>query len=314
MVCALRAMIIFVTISTAYAGHGPCGRKLFSSDNVMKNSEEFSLYLGELVNEQILTLHDLEFFIQGLRQNKILNPIQSPSGNKALELHHREFESILQHNTLNLAEIKSRTEILYGKKQIENSQIKKTEKVTEDVPFVTKNGAIFFKIKHPKLGYAYKILKPGGKTQNKEDWDPLIWPIDVMREQNGSPTLVVLDLLSANSGMGTVPKNSAIRKICADLGESIDLPTVAQYYELFKYFDNSTFSERDISAVVMLDSGFKEFQSLFSTHDQPEYIWSATQFQGRREQSVFSLRSVQYDFYRLSFGAHSGVRCIEVMK
>lgn len=254
---------------------GLCSRKLKTSNERDYSVEEFKSYLGLLLEERILTYQDLNSFLSDLTQGKLSNPIPHTS-NKQFALHHKEFGKLIAKSTISPIEIQNWLKNRFEQLQVVELEKASTAEKTKETPiYVAPNGAMFFKINHPRLGEAVRILKPKGNISKSEDWEPIVWAIHTLKDQHKKTILFknTSALLSSHKD----PKNqfmvsptSPARRACLDLGEKIDLPSHDEYASLLSFFEQTIehhpedYSGRTMSS-VLTPKGLMELEKVFGT-------------------------------------------------
>lgn len=222
------------------ATQGPCARKLLATGDQAQDHAQFTMYLEELVNEQVISMTDLDSFFSALDINKLTNPIPSATSNQNWAFHYKEFESLMKSGSIEPSQIQVWARSFISKRKRTENQQEHSKVETKELPvFYAHDGSTFYKIQHPVLGDAYKILKPGGHVNVPTDWEKLIWPVRPLKERITADSEFNKDLPVDDSNPNLISKNLSFRKICRDLGPEIDLPTVDDYYELLKHFQHT---------------------------------------------------------------------------
>lgn len=254
---------------------GPCVYKLKNGSDQASPTEEFKSYLSLLLENHILTYKDLAPFIADLGKGKLSNPIPNTM-NKSFTVHYNEFADLITKSQIKSAEIQVWVKDKFGNLQNDEVAKESTEGATKEVPvYVAPSGAMFFKINHPKLGEAIRILKPKGNISKEEDWEPIIWAVQTLKDKNKKTILYknTSALLSSHKD----PKNrflvspsSPARKACLDLGKKIDLPSYDEYASLLNFFEQTTehhaedYSGRTMSG-VLTPKGLADLEKIFGT-------------------------------------------------
>lgn len=233
------------------------------------------MYLELLVAERVLTVQSLELFLQQLAQNKLVNPISSNESNKRITLHREEFKKFLSSGSFDLEKIKAWADSFIVKSTTTETEQKNTRKNTEQTPdYISPDGAMFYKINHPQLGEAYRILKPGGHYWVDKDWDETIWDIHPLKDSKGRIRRYQNENGEDNSAKHVVSKSSQARKACLDLGNQVKLPSIEKYSQLLKYFVSKPQDAKP--GLELLGRGLKEFQRLFPEASKVRRFWTSS--------------------------------------
>ena len=277
MKCVLGLMILAILSAEATPLQGPCVRRLLATGDKVEDTAQFIMYLELLLQERVIQVQDLDSFLKALAQDKITNPIPSSDANKEFTLHHAEFQKLLDSGSFDLTQIKTWVNSVILKTQAVEKQKEETRTETEELPFVTPDGTIFYRFKHPLLGMSYKILKPNGNYQNEKDWEKTIWPVKALRDSKNH-FLTMYNIKEINNGMGhyVMPmKDSPAKKACVELGEGIDLPSKNDYIKLLKHFNPHTKGTGPQSLVSLDEEGHQAFKKIFP--DSADRIfWTST--------------------------------------
>ena len=267
----LSTLFVLVVMSpVVHAKEGPCVRKLLATADRMQNSEEFTVYIEMLLENRILNTQMLDHFVQRLEKNDLINPIQNPADNQAFAFHYNEFQKLLSSNSLDITLIKRKVNDSLEKAKAVDSQKSNTEQNSVEIPdYISQKGYRFFKILHPTLGEAYKILRPKGHAENEWDWLSVIWPAHMLYNQEKPGFLMNL----FNSGESDpldasfVSPRTPARKACLDLEGGADLPSLSEYVELLQCFDHA---KNKNHKVILTPKGELEFQKMFPfSYDKP---------------------------------------------
>lgn len=274
MVCVLRVLLILLSIahtSDVYANvQGPCVRKLLATGDQAQDTIQFTMYLEMLLDERVLVTSDLDPFIKKLFENNIINPIPNMDTAK-FSVHHTEFQKLVDSNSLDIEHIKKWVNEYVTKNKKTELEKKNTEKESKALPvYVSKNGAMFYKINHPKLGEALRILKPNGRVENEQDWEETIWSISpLVNKKNELREIDIYGYLDSTDKT-LVSKNTKGRKACLSLGDGVDLPTKDEFVRLMEYFGH--FRKR--GSLYLTRDGKKDFHNVLP--DSMGSFWSST--------------------------------------
>ena len=295
-------ILMLISVSS-YAGQGPCVRKLLVTGDKVQYSDQFTMYLQSLLEQQIITIQHIEPFLSALEQDKLLNPIPRIAGVK-FEFHHQEFESLLNSGKVDLVRVQEWTNVFIKKINTTEKERKKSKQNSTEVPvYISPDGSMFYRVQHPLLGESYQILKPGGRYDVEGDWEKIVWPVNALKKKSGD-----LRRLTNHRGLDPlnnklVSKKSSARKACIDLGESIDLPTLEDYQHLISHFENK--GKKDL---ILTEKGIEKFRELFPDSESKRYWSSSVHFNDTRYAWLFYSNSEPSDF--IARDAHFSVRCV----
>ena len=290
MKCVCITLILMLFLPAAWAKHGTCMGKL-AGHGVPEENTEFTMYLELLLEERVITVGDLGPFIQGLNENKVINPIPTLASNKNYAFHHVEFQSLIETGAFEMEQVKTWVNGYVAKTTVTQAQVEKTKLITEEVPYIAEDGSVFYKVKHPTMGLVYRILKPGGRTENPNDWYPKVWPVSLLTDDQGQilklsnqGSSVLKNTLRRLTGIGPdarkaknlSPRDSPARKACLDKGDKTDLPTLNDFLELMSHFRHKP--EGD-GLITLTDSGREEFYKMFPQSELFN-LWTASPLTG----------------------------------
>ena len=251
---ALIFTLFFLVLPTSYGMQGPCARKFLGTGDRLQDTEQLTMYLELLLNERVISVAELAPFISELENNKVINPIPNQSKNKQHVFHRNEIEKLLATANMDIELAKKSIFALIKRNETKQNQKDKTEIETFELPVYTAyDGALFYEIKHPVLGDAYKILKPNGIYENPSDWEEKIWAKNTL------------------SGFGD---SLATKLMCEKLGAGTELPSKDDYIQLFSHFQQV--QNKTIPFDVELsDPGKIDFKKVFGDRHNHE-LWSST--------------------------------------
>ena len=278
---------------------GSCSRKFLSSGDQVLDTNEFTMYLQMLISEQVIRAKELDIWLLDLKNNKLNNPIKNTYLSQAHAFHHEQFRVLLNAGLIDIGLVQKWANEFLEISRGTETQKETTKQKTEEVPFyISHSGHRFYKINHPELGEAYRILKPNGIYEKKEDWEKVIWAVNPLRDDQGN----VIEEFSNNRGNDSkdkrlVSKKSAARKACLSLGKNVDLPTVEEFAQLIEYFEFEKFEATEQFS-RLTKNGLEQFHSLFP-HTR-NCFWTSSVFQKT------SILGVLYGGYSWVFSSTSG--------
>ena len=253
---------------------GPCQRKLLRTGDRVQDSIQFTMYVETLVEERVILFRELDEFFKSLDQRKITNPIVQELEKASRSFHYKEFQLLIDSKNLDIETIK-KWSIKYQAKINKTKKQKDTAKTESKVmpDYIGPDGSMFYKFKHPILGTSYKILKPGGRYGNQEDWEKPIWPVDILKDKKTAFDVELTNEYGEDPlNQAKVSVNSPARKGCLKLGDGIDLPTREDYMLLLSHFEHA-----DKVTVSLSKKGLEQFSKMFRGLG---FTWTATVFRG----------------------------------
>lgn len=305
-------LLLLLSLSTYSAPkvklQGPCDRKLLATGDQARDTEQFTLYLQILIEENVVSLIDLSAFFQALQTDQLVNPIPATGSLAKLNFHHNEFKSLMETGKVDLTQIKAWWQQYRKVRQEIENQKQVAAENTETLPIiVTQSGAMFFKFKHPLLGDAYKILRPGGKIDNPDDYDPVIWAAHL-------ETSAILNSEGKNDVELASDK-------CEKLGKGVELPSKKDFWRLRQYFDfkeyvldqpyhnhrytspDPLFSEIGVDEYIKVFGDNRPYGTPFSE------LWTSTPWEQNRE--VYYYFDEKKGVIKMDHAfIHKSVRCI----
>lgn len=264
-------LLTMISVNAGFKNQGPCIHKLLATGDRAEDTAQFTMYLELLLQERVIQSKDLKLFLNELEHNKVINPIVDKNKNKQQQLHYSEFQKLLDSGSLDSVQISAWAKSFIEKTEASEKQKENSKQTTIEVPFfITHDGAMFYKINHPELGEAYKILKPGGKPENSSDWEENIWAIEILKDEKGVPKKLQNHLGLGVRGNTFVSKKSPARKACLEMGEGVDLPSDEDFIGLLKHFEY----EKNADPVRLTVPGGEEYKKLFPTY--LDWFWTSS--------------------------------------
>lgn len=278
---ALLLLIFAVNVHAA-----PCVRKLLASGDRSQDTAEFMLYLEELVKERVISIESLNPFFEKIEHNELVNPITNKNSSKNLVIHFDGFEELIKSDSIDVTKVREWAIGFKSQESVTQIQKQTIKTVTVSVPaYVSSSGAMFYRVAHPLLGDAYKILKPNGKFDHPEDWEKIVWALGALKDQDGN-------FVKKNMGDGRKNRNiqwnigdEEAELACRELGVNYGLATHDDYKNLIRYFDHSNDYQ---GFPKLIQAGRDEFKKLFPTPSSGHFWTSSTFIEDERGAWVFT--------------------------
>ena len=303
----MRMLVLLLILATEWGqanGQGPCSWKLLATGDRAEDTTQFTMYLEMLVEEKVLQIQDLEPFVTELKKGKLKNPIPNRAETK-YSFHYQEFQKLLKPNSLDQSKLLDWVESFVAKSQTVESQKEKSETDSSAIPvYIADDGSRFYKFTHPVLGEVYRILKPRGRMDVKEDWLKTIWSVRELKTSNGNP-LEATNLGGRDKRNNKiVSRRSAARRACLALGKTIELPTRGDFAEITQFFNLS--SKEGIKELLRLfpDSEYRAFWSSTIREEDDTHAW---RFYGKHNNLYYNPRDYKSSVLCIERGCHESV-------